>query len=115
MASDVLAAAAVKADAVTKIQNGLATPTNITAASGVELKSTQGAITWGQQKIIADVPGEGALDIENTSTGGEDGVGIRAVGEFAGQHNVGTGDESNGTYNIGVGVGLQKFWPDWTV
>ena len=33
MATDVLTAAAVKADAVTKIQNGLATPTNITAGT----------------------------------------------------------------------------------
>lgn len=33
MATDVLTAAAVKADAVTKIQSGLATPTNITAGT----------------------------------------------------------------------------------
>ena len=33
MATDVLTAATVKADAVTKIQNGLATPTNITAGT----------------------------------------------------------------------------------
>jgi len=39
MATDVLTAAAVKADAVTKIQNGLATPTNITAAAGVALSA----------------------------------------------------------------------------
>jgi hypothetical protein len=37
IASDAINAASVKADAVTKIQNGLATPTNITAASGVAL------------------------------------------------------------------------------
>ena len=39
--TDWLAAAAVKADAVTKIQNGLATPTNITAAAGVALAADQ--------------------------------------------------------------------------
>lgn len=38
--TDWLAAGGVKADAVTKIQTGLATPTNITAASGVALSST---------------------------------------------------------------------------
>ena len=35
--ADWLTAAGVKADAVTKIQNGLATPTNITAAAGITL------------------------------------------------------------------------------
>jgi len=42
--TDWLTAAAVKADAVTKIQNGLATPTNITAASGVSLAANQHVI-----------------------------------------------------------------------
>jgi len=41
---DWLNAAAVKADAVTKIQAGLATPTNITAASGVALAANQHVI-----------------------------------------------------------------------
>lgn len=42
--SDWLAAAAVKADAVTKIQAGLATPTNITAAAGCALAASQHVI-----------------------------------------------------------------------
>lgn len=42
--TDWLAAAGVKADAVTKIQAGLATPTNITAASGVALAASQHVI-----------------------------------------------------------------------
>lgn len=41
IATDAINAAAVKADAVTKIQTGLATPTNITAASGVALTSSE--------------------------------------------------------------------------
>jgi hypothetical protein len=39
--TDWLTAAGVQADAVTKIQNGLATPTNITAAAGVALAADQ--------------------------------------------------------------------------
>lgn len=39
IATDAINAAAVKADAVTKIQNGLATPTNITAAAGIALSA----------------------------------------------------------------------------
>jgi hypothetical protein len=42
--TDWLTALAVKADAVTKIQAGLATPTNITAASGVALAANQHVI-----------------------------------------------------------------------
>lgn len=40
-AADSIVAATIKADAVTKIQAGLATPTNITAASGVSLAASQ--------------------------------------------------------------------------
>lgn len=43
--TDWLTAAGVKADAVTKIQTGLATPTNITSASGVTLAATQTGVT----------------------------------------------------------------------
>ena len=43
IATDAINAAAVKADAVTKIQTGLATPTNITAASGIALTSGERA------------------------------------------------------------------------
>jgi len=39
LANDSITAAALKADAVTKIQTGLATPTNITAAAGVALSA----------------------------------------------------------------------------
>ena len=39
LADDAITAAALKADAVTKIQTGLATPTNITAAAGVALSA----------------------------------------------------------------------------
>ena len=42
--NDWLAAAGVKADAVTKIQAGLATPTNITAAAGISLAASQHVI-----------------------------------------------------------------------
>lgn len=38
--------------------------------NGVTLASTQGAITWGQQKIAANVASQGALDIQNSSTSG---------------------------------------------
>ena len=36
----------------------------------VTLAATQGAITWGQQKIIANVANQGALDILNSNTSG---------------------------------------------
>jgi hypothetical protein len=39
--TDAIDAASVKADAVTKIQTGLATPTNITSASGIQLAANQ--------------------------------------------------------------------------
>ena len=76
-----------------------------TGTDGVVIAGTQGAITWGQQKIIADADGEGALDIVNTGDGGG-GVGIHTEGEFAGQFNEGTGGSSSGTFNIGVDFGL---------
>ncbi len=51
--TDWLTAAGVKADAVTKIQTGLATPTNITAATGVSLAADQAvnATKWAGQVI----------------------------------------------------------------
>ena len=39
MATDSIDAGSIKADAVTKIQNGLATPTNITAATGITVSA----------------------------------------------------------------------------
>jgi len=44
IATDAIDAAAVKADAVTKIQTGLATPTNITAATGIDVTKINGTI-----------------------------------------------------------------------
>ncbi len=41
IATDAIAGAKVASDAVTKIQNGLATPTNITSASGIQLAANQ--------------------------------------------------------------------------
>ena len=73
----------------------------IAGTDGVKINATQGAITWGQQKIIADADGEGALDIVNTGDGGG-GVGIHAEGQFAGQFNEGTGSSSCGVSNIGI-------------
>jgi hypothetical protein len=47
IAADAIAAAAVKADAVTKIQNGLATPTNITAGTITTVTNLTNAPTNG--------------------------------------------------------------------
>jgi hypothetical protein len=41
-----------------------------TGTDGVKIANTQPAITWGQQKIVADVSNEGALDIRNSHTNG---------------------------------------------
>ena len=41
-----------------------------TGTDGVKINATQGAITWGQQKIVADVANEGALDISNSNLTG---------------------------------------------
>jgi hypothetical protein len=111
IATDAIAGAKIKADAVTKIQNGLATPTNITKVTGAELASTQGAITWGQQKILADVEDEGALHIVNENEDGfgqyNEGGGIGQVnmGEYAGQGNVSEGETGSGQLNSGGGHG----------
>jgi hypothetical protein len=52
IAADAVDAASVKADAVTKIQAGLATPTNITAATGVVL--ADGSLT--ATKVTGELP-----------------------------------------------------------
>ena len=75
-----------------------------TGTDGVVVNATQGAITWGQQKIIAPADDEGALHIVNTG----DGVGIYTKGAFAGQFNQGTDGSSCGTFNIGVAFGLNN-------
>lgn len=72
---------------------------------GVALAATQGAITWGQQIISANVAGEGALHIVNANGTGS---GLLTSGGANGQLNQGTADygmaNSGGTtgfYNIG--------------
>ena len=69
-----------------------------TVSASVTLAATQGAITWGQQKIAANVAGEGALDIRNANATG---IGQLNSGE-TGVYNVGT---DYGQYNSGAGVG----------
>jgi hypothetical protein len=99
----VLKAAGLADDAVTAIQSGLATPTNITAASGVALGATQGAITWGQQKIVANVAGEGALNIVNSSAAG---YGLNADGEASGIRGYGHDSAGISAYASASGSGI---------
>jgi hypothetical protein len=97
---------------------------------GVTLANTQGAITWGQQKILADKAGEGALHIVNEN---EDGVGqynSGAVGQgnlgsmqgqvncgsITGQYNMAEGNVGVGQHNhsegmIGIGQSNQATFP----
>lgn len=66
----------------------------------VTLASEQPAITWGQQKISANVMGEGALHIENTALGGS---GVYKSGTAYGEYTEG----ATGEYvvaNTGIGV-----------
>ena len=93
---------APNATAVAAIQSGLATPTNITAASGVALAGTQGAVTFGQVKIVATVGGQGALDVVNNHNAG---YGMRTSGS-AGQYNVGT---TTGQFNQGSESGQNNY------
>ena len=96
----------------------------------VTLANTQGAITWGQQKILADKAGEGALHIVNEN---EDGVGqynSGAVGQgnfgsmqgqvnwgsIAGQYNIAEGNVGVGQHNhsegmSGIGQSNQATFP----
>lgn len=101
IAADAINAGAVKADAVTKIQNGLATPTNITAASGVELKSTQPTITWAQQKIVSNLSNNPALLISNNAANGV-GLGINAVGNNGKGVSIQAGDIFEGAPGTGL-------------
>lgn len=99
IATDAISAAKVKADAVTKIQNGLATPTNITAAAGVKLHPEQGGVEFdGQVKIVADVEDEGAFHVENENA---DGIGNLNMGGNYGQWNRSDGAQGTGQRNIG--------------
>jgi len=70
-----------------------------TGTDGVKIADTQGAITWGQQKIIANVAGEGALDIRNSHATG---TGLFNSGYVA-QYNDGV---SAGVVNEGGFVGV---------
>lgn len=69
----------------------------------VTLASTQGAITWGQQKIVANVANEGALDIRNTNA---EGIGQRNYGTEIGQSNIAintnAGENAIGQLNHGT-------------
>lgn len=72
--TDWLTAAAVKADAVTKIQNGLATPTNITSATGIVLSATQGnvlfqSVTASNFRVTSQLR-TGSVQIDGTTTFG---------------------------------------------
>lgn len=80
--------------------------------AGVLLAATQNAITWGQQKIVADVNAEGALDIANANAGG---YGIGTSGGLMGVYNLGTltagvynEGGSMGTYNTGADYGVEN-------
>lgn len=66
-----------------------------TGTDGVKIADTQGAITWGQQKIVANVASQGALDIQNSSTSG---YGILSKGY--------TGARLEGNINSTAGTGL---------
>jgi hypothetical protein len=70
IATDALTAAAVKADAVTKIQSGLATPTNITAASGVTLAATQTGVTIPTVTTVTNAPTDMAKESTLTAIKG---------------------------------------------
>lgn len=65
------------------------------------LAATQPAVTWGQQKIAADVAGEGALDIRNNNALG---YGVYRGG-YRGVYNRGT---HTGQVNQGDNTGLQN-------
>jgi hypothetical protein len=74
------------------------------ALNNVHLDASQGAITWAQQKIVANVAGEGAFDIRNAAAAG---YGLYTAGVYA-QYNNASGPGSIGTYNIGEGVGQRN-------
>ncbi len=63
IATDALTAAAVKADAVTKIQNGLATPTNITAGTITTVTTVTNAPTdMAKESTLTAIKGSGWTD-----------------------------------------------------
>ena len=79
--------------------------TDTAQASSVVLAATQPAITWAQQKIVADVANEGALDIVNSAA---QGIGQRNVGgemlNGCGQRNIG----AVGQINDGSAIGQEN-------
>jgi hypothetical protein len=80
-----------------------------TGTDGVKIHTTQGAITWGQQKIVANVAGEGALDIENTNATG---IGTMNEAPYAGMFNKATGASGSGLLNNSTnasGVGQRNY------
>lgn len=54
---------------------------------GVKLDSTQGAVTFGQVKILANAPSEGAFHIINSAAPGESGQGMHVEGGWIGMYN----------------------------
>jgi len=92
------------------------TLTNITVptVTSATLAATQNAITWAQQKIVANVANEGALDIRNANAAGHgtlnDGgnVGLYNSGASVGQYNFGTANYgvqntgASGQVNVGT-------------
>ncbi len=69
-AYDAAKTAAQPGDAMTLTPEYDAAKTAAQAGDAMTLAATQGAITWGQQKISASKAGEGALHITNSGTGG---------------------------------------------
>jgi len=69
MVADVMNASALAADAVAEIQSGLATPTNITAASGITVSSI-GANVINASALAADAVAEIADGIWDEATSG---------------------------------------------
>lgn len=55
---------------------------NVSSTSAIRLASEQGEITWGQQKILADKAGEGALHIVNENEDGAGQYNSGAVGQL---------------------------------
>jgi len=79
-----------------------------TGTDGVKINATQGAITWGQQKIIANVANEGALDIRNSNSYG---IGQQNSGGTTGLLNFsedGVGQLNEGGTNSVFNYGQQK-------
>ena len=74
--------------------------------TGVKLDPVQGAITWAQQKIIANVANQGALHVENTHANGfgninKGNIGQGNQGVQIGQGNISTAEIGMGQYNNG--------------